>query len=130
MKTLSIALGLFIALAAYGQNESWTLAERSLPINETFEAGTKLVFVIDYEVHSVVGYTNLSDASSKVIFFVAENGTPLPDEKIGPVKYRTSDFDPGEKKEMTYNWEKGQEVSIEIHEGKVQIEINPKKRPN
>lgn len=129
MKTLSFALGLFVCLAAFGQDGSWKIEERSLPISESFEAGTKVVFFIDYELHSVVNYTNLSDASSKIIFHVAENGTPLPDEKIGPVKYRTTELDAGEKKEMTFNWENGQEVTIEVHEGKVQIEIHPKKRP-
>lgn len=129
MKTIFFGLGLFILFTAFGQDVSWDLAERSLPISETFGAGTKVIFFIDYEVHSVVNYTNLSDAPAKIIFHVAENGAPLPDEKLGPVKYRTTELDVGEKKEMTYNWENGQEVSIEVHKGKVQIEIHPKKRP-
>jgi len=125
MKTLSVIIGFLICLSAYGKEETWTTVKKELPLKEAFEAGTRVVFVINYDNHSLVDYSNLSDSSVKIVFYVSENGVAVPDEKIGPVRFRTKNLDPGEKIQMTYNWEKGQEVTLEIYNGQVEVEVRP-----
>jgi len=125
MRFIFLFAVLIIGMVLYGQEDSWTIEKRELPISETFEEGTKVVFVIPYESHTVVNYSNESEAPASTVHHVSENGTLLPDEKIGPVKYRTRQFDPGEKLRMVYNWENGYEITIEVHEGKIHLEIKP-----
>lgn len=129
MKALAILIGFLIGLSAYGQEESWNTVKKGLPLKDVFEAGTRVVFEIDYDNYSLVDYSNMSDGSAKIIFHVSKDGEALPDEKIGPVKFRTINLDPGEKIQMTYNWEKGRDVTLEIYEGQVQVEVRPEKKP-
>ncbi len=125
MKTLAILTGFLIGFSVYGQEGSWTILKMELPINETFEAGTKVICVIEYDNHTLVDYSNLSDTPARIIFHVSESGVRVPDERIGPVRFRTKDLAPGEKSQMTYNWERGQEITFEITGGKVLMEVKP-----
>jgi len=127
MKITAILLGLCIALGASGQDKSWTVVNKDLPLDESFEAGSRVVMVIDYENHTTVDYINESASAVTVVFNVSNEGTPLPDDKIGPVQYRTKTLDPGETVQMTFAWEKGHEVSFEISGGALHLRAGPKK---
>jgi hypothetical protein len=104
---------------------SWTTVRKDIPVNQTFERGTKLQFVVNYDVYTQVKLTNESDSPAKVINYSSVNGVSLPIAEIGPVSYRTHRLFPGETKTLTLSLKNGQEYSIEVHEGKMKIEVAP-----
>lgn len=128
MKVAAILIGLCLSLSVFGQAEDWTIVNEDLPLDKTFESGTRVVVVINYDNHTTVDYINKSESAVTVVFLVSKDGTPLPDEKIGPVQYRTKDLDPGETIQMTFSWDKGNEVSFEISGGSLHLKAGPKKR--
>lgn len=128
MRTSVLIIGLMIGLCSYGQGDSWTIVTKNLPLSETFEAGTKITVVVNYDAYSQISYFNDSGTPAKVIHYESVEGVSLPEDKIGPVRFRTKQLSPGEKSQQTFNWKNGQEVSIEVHEGTLHIGIGPEKK--
>lgn len=128
MKVTAILMGLCLSLSVFAQTGDWTIVNEDLPLNKTFESGTRVVVKIDYDSHTTVDYINESDSAVTVVFHVSHDGKPLPDEKIGPVRYRTKDLDPGETIQMTFSWDKGHEVAFDISGGSLHLKAGPKKR--
>jgi hypothetical protein len=53
------------------------------------------------------------------------DGKELPDNEQGPIKYRTQRLFEGESNSSTYSWKEGDDKIIQVHEGKVLVEILP-----
>jgi hypothetical protein len=128
MKVLTLTIALFTSFAVFGQENSWTIEKRELPLDESFDAGSRVEVIIDYENYTTVDYVNESEATVVIIHNVSEDGIPVSEEKIGPVRFRTKTLKPGEEIQMTHNWEKGHKISFEITGGKTHIKVKPKKR--
>ena len=104
---------------------SWTPVILELPIDNTFEGGAKLQFVVNYDKYTKVKFSNGADTPAKVIYYQSVNGISLPDEEIGPVSHRTHRLLSGEFKTLTFNLKREQQLTIEVHEGKMRIEAAP-----
>lgn len=128
-KNFLIIAGLLLFAVAFGQHEKWTILEKEIPIDETLKAGTKVVFPINFEGHTQIDYSNKAETKTKFIYHVFENGEPLPEGTIAPVRYRTKELAPGAGFQMTYSWKKGQEICIEAHTGVLHILVYPEKKP-
>lgn len=128
MKVFALVIALFTSLAVFGQENSWTVEKRELPLEESFDAGSRVEVVINYENYTTVDYINESESTAVIIHHVSVDGIPVSEEKIGPVRFRTKTLEPGEEIQMTHNWEKGHQISFEITGGKTHIKVKPKKR--
>jgi hypothetical protein len=53
------------------------------------------------------------------------NGQELPDNEQGPIKYRSVRLYSGETKAYTFDWKEGDVVILEIHEGKMNVQVFP-----
>ncbi|MGD2036059.1 MAG: DUF4412 domain-containing protein, partial [Bacteroidales bacterium] len=102
--------------------EEWTAVKLDLPVNDSFERGTKLHMVVNYDKYTKINYTNETDVPAKVIYYSSVEGKSLPEDEIPPVRFRTRRLYPGESKTLTLDLKNGQEVTIEVHEGKMHIE--------
>ncbi len=101
---------------------SWTSVTLELPINQIFERGTKLQFRVNHDHYTKVKLTNASDTPAKVFYYQSTDGISLPEDKIGPASFRTHRLMSGEFKTLTLNLDRGQEFTVEIHEGMMSIE--------
>jgi hypothetical protein len=109
--------------------DSWTNVELSLPVDRVFRRGEKIILHIKDETNYRLAARNNSDSPAKFIRSQWKDGTELPEDKQGPLKYRTKRIFKGEKFSNVYHWKEGEQVRIEVHEGELQLEIDLEKRP-
>ncbi len=103
--------------------QDWRLTEVSIPFNNSYERGEKVGLVVNKESYTKVMLVNNGDGPSKIVRHTYRNGELLPDNEQGPLKYRTNRLFPGEKKNLTMDWEVGDRIVIEVHEGIMNIEV-------
>ncbi len=105
--------------------ESWDIQEASVPFKGTISRGTKLKIKVEKTVYHKLLISNDSEDPAKVVRHLIRNGQELPDNEQGPLKYRSVRLYSGEKKTYTFDWEEGDIVILEIHEGKMNVQVFP-----
>jgi hypothetical protein len=66
---------------------------------------------------------NTGDTPAKVVRTAYRDGKPLSDEEQGSVSSRTNRLFMGETRSMIQDWQAGLEIHIEVHEGKMYVEV-------
>ncbi len=107
--------------------EKWETKTITLPFEGTLSRGTKIRFKINEDKHYKFSYVNETDKPAKFIRHTFVDGKEKPDSKQGPIKYRTYRPYPGDKATLTYVWIAGEDILLEIYEGKIHLHIFPEK---
>ncbi len=105
--------------------EKWEIKEASVPYEGTLGRGTKLKINVGKTVYHKLLLSNDAENPAKVVRHLMRNGKELPDNEQGPLKYRSVRLYSGEKKTYTFDWEEGDIVILEIHEGKMNVQVFP-----
>lgn len=107
--------------------EKWTEKEFTGTLEGTFHRGERILFTVVSREYHKLSYSNQGEGPAKVVRRIIRNGKELPDNEQGPVKYRTTRLHPGEKKNLTLDWEVGDIIELAVHEGSMQISVSPEK---
>jgi hypothetical protein len=107
--------------------DSWTNVELSLPVDRVFQRGEKIIVNINMETNYRLTAINNSDNPAKFIRSQWKDGAELPEDKQGPLKYRTKRIFKSEKFSNVYHWKAGEQVRFEVHEGELEIQVNAEK---
>ena len=105
--------------------DKWSVAREAIPFSKTMKRGEKLWFSITAEDYYKLIIQNSSDAPGKLIYHIYKDEKPIDNNEQGPDKYRTYRLFPGEKKNLTKDWEAGYEILLELYEGELQLEVRP-----
>jgi len=108
--------------------ESWNTIQVSIPVKQEFKRGDIISFKIPESKNYIVILKNETGQPAKVVRISMRDGKELPDNEQGPVKYRTRRLFKGESNSSTYSWKEGDDKIIQVHEGKILIEIMPEER--
>ena len=108
--------------------DSWTSVELSLPVDRVFRRGEKIIVNIKNETNYRLTARNNSDSPAKFIRSQWKDGAELPENKQGPLKYRTKRIFNGEKFSKVYHWKEGEQVHLEVHERELQLKLDLEKR--
>lgn len=108
--------------------ESWKAIEATLPINGDFVRGDRITFKVPVGERYRIVLNNKTSEPAKIIRTVMEDGVELPKEKIGPISFRTSRLHQDESSSILYIGRAGDDVILEIHEGKLHIEIGAEEK--
>jgi hypothetical protein len=108
--------------------EIWKDIEVSLPLNEVYERGDRIYFRVLESGNYMISLNNESVDPAKVIRNTMRDGSELSDNEQGPLQYRTRRLFGDESFKNTYSWTSGDQKNLEIHEGKLRIEIYPENR--
>ncbi|HKK41494.1 MAG TPA: hypothetical protein VJ963_03725, partial [Bacteroidales bacterium] len=103
--------------------ESWNKIQVSIPVKQEFKRGDIISFKIPESGNYKVILKNETDDPAKVIRISMRDGKELPDNEQGPLKYRTRRLYKGESNSSTYSWKEGDDKIIQVHEGKLIVEI-------
>ena len=110
--------------------DSWTNVELSLPVDRVFRRGEKIMINVNKDTNYRLTAINNSDSPAKFIRSQWKDGAELPEDKQGPLKYRTKRIFKGEKFSNVYHWKAGEQVLIEVHEGALQLQLDLEKPIN
>ncbi len=102
---------------------SWNTIQVSIPVKQEFKRGDIISFKIPESKNYKVILHNETDEPAKVIRISMRDGKELPDNEQGPIKYRTQRLFKGESNSSTYSWKEGDDKIIQVHEGKLMVEI-------
>ena len=108
--------------------ESWVSKSLSIPVNITASRGEKIIIDILKTQNYKLSATNSTESPAKFIRITMEDGQELPDSKQGPLKYRIKRIFGGEEFSNVYYWKQGEQVILEVHEGKLNIVIQAENR--
>ena len=104
---------------------NWKSRKVTAPFEGKGTRGDKITISIEASVNHKLRLSPQGDKPSKIIWHHFRNGAELPTEEQGPESYRTKRLFPGEKKTLTYSWQKGDEIVIEVYEGTMDISAAP-----
>ena len=108
--------------------DSWVSRILSLPIDCNANRGEKIVFdILKTQNYKLSAINNVEDPA-KFVRLVMKDGKELPDGKQGSLKHRTRRLFSGEKFHNTYYWKAGEQVTLEVHEGALGIQVEAEKR--
>lgn len=108
--------------------ETWNTIQSDLPLSGEYKRGDLIKFSIPESKHYILKLTNLAAEPTKIIRKSYRDGQELPDNEQGPLRYRTDRLYSSESFKNTYVWEAGDDKIIEVHEGKIKIEIEAEGR--
>jgi hypothetical protein len=108
--------------------DSWNTFQLTIPLKQEFKRGDMISFKVPESRNYKVILKNLTDDPAKVIRISMRDGKEVPDNEQGPLKYRTRRLFKGESNSSTYSWKEGDDKIIQVHEGKILVEIMPEER--
>lgn len=103
--------------------ETWNTIEVDLPFNKEYARGDLVRFKVPETQNYIFILTNSTAGPAKIIRKTFRDGRELPNNEQGPLKYRTKRLFANESSKDTYSWKAGDTKILEIHEGKLSIEI-------
>ena len=103
--------------------KQWNTIEVDLPINNKYARGDLIRFKVPESKNYFISLTNNTPDPAKIIRKTFRDGKELPDNEQGPLKYRTKRLFANESSKDTYSWKAGDTRILEVHEGKLNIEI-------
>jgi hypothetical protein len=108
--------------------DSWNTIETTLPVKDEFKRGDLISFKVPESKNYKIILKNVATDPAKIIRISMREGKELPDNEQGPIRYRTQRLFEGESNSSTYSWKEGDDKIIQVHEGKLLVEIVPKER--
>ena len=108
--------------------ESWKTIEATLPINGEFVRGDRITFKVPVGERYRIILKNETTEPAKIIRTSMKDGKELSENKQGPASFRTSRLYKEETSSVLYIGDAGNDVIINVHEGKMHIEIFAEKR--
>jgi hypothetical protein len=105
--------------------ETWNTIEIDLPFNKEYTRGDLIRFQVPESKNYVINLTNNTAGPAKIIRKTFRDGKELANNEQGPLKYRTKRLFANESSKDTYSWKAGDTKILEVHEGKLTIEIQP-----
>lgn len=105
--------------------ETWNTIEVDLPFNKEYERGDLIRFKVPETQNYIFILTNSTAGPAKIIRKTFRDEKELANNEQGPLKYRTKRLFANESSKDTYSWEAGDTKILEVHEGKLNIEIQP-----
>jgi len=108
--------------------EHWNTIETNLPVKGEFQRGDLVTFKVPKTTNYIVLINHASTDPAKIIRKSFRDGKELPNNEKGPVKYRTQRIFKKEWVQNTYSWKEGDTKVLEIHEGKLGVEIKAENR--
>ena len=103
--------------------EQWKTIEADLPLNKEYARGDLIRFKVPETKNYVFSLTNNAADPAKIIRKTFRDGKEIPDNEQGPLKYRTRRLFGNETFRNIYSWKAGDTKILEVHEGKLNIEI-------
>lgn len=103
--------------------ETWNTTEVDLPFNKEYSRGDLIRFKVPETQNYIFILTNSTADPAKIIRRTFRDEKELPNNEQGPLKYRTKRLFANESSKDTYSWKAGDTKILEIHEGKLSIEI-------
>ena len=103
--------------------ESWQELAVDLPFGKVFERGDRIKITIREDAYHRVLLENTGDTPAKVVRIAYRDGKPLSDEEQGPESSRSNRLFMGETRSLIQDWQAGLEIHIEVHEGKMYVEV-------
>jgi hypothetical protein len=107
----------------------WITRILDIPGKRICKRGEKILIDITTSTNYRLTAINNSESPAKFIRSVWKDGAELPDDQQGPLKYRTRRIFSGEKYSNVFYWKEGERIFIDVHEGELQLEVEPEKRP-
>lgn len=108
--------------------ESWKTIEATLPVKGEFVRGDQIVFNVQKNKYLYVYLKNETSKPAKIITILSmRNGMKVPDKDQYPVSYRTKRLYKNETESFGNYWEPGDDLIIQVHEGKMHIEVAKEK---
>jgi len=108
--------------------EHWNDTESSIPLDKEYQRSDRIHFKVPESGNYIISLKNESAGPAKIIRKTFRDGIELPDDEQGPLKYRTRRLYANESFKNTYIWEAGDAKIVEVHEGKLNIEIYAENR--
>ncbi len=107
---------------------SWKTIEATLPVKGEFTRGEKITFNVQDNKYLYFNLKNETSEPAKIIRIPMRDGKDLPEAEQYPIAYRTERLYADETEKFGSYFEPGDDVIIEVHEGKMLIEISKEKR--
>lgn len=108
--------------------ESWKVIPSTLPINAEFVRGDRIIFKVPDGERYRIDMKNEISEQGKIIRTCLRDGVVLPEDKIGPVSFRTTRLNEDETFSVLYIGKPGDEVILDIYHGKLKVEVRAEKR--
>ncbi len=108
--------------------DSWNTIQSDLPLSGEYNRGDLIKISVPESRNYIITLTNLTADPTKVIRKSFREGMELPNNEQGPLKYRTDRLFNSESFKNTYIWKAGDVKIIEVHEGKIRIEVRAENR--
>lgn len=107
---------------------SWKLITAKLPVNGEFSRGDKIVFNVQENEYLYFNLKNETSEPAKIIRTPMRDGNELPEAEQMPISYLTTRLYANETESFGAYFEPGDDLIIEVHEGKMQIKISSEKQ--
>lgn len=107
---------------------SWRQINTKLPVSGEFSRGDKIVFNVQENEYLYFTLKNETSEPAKIIRIPMRNGKNLPEKEQMPIGYRTKRLYANETEKFGSYFTPGDDLIIEVHEGKMQIEISSEKQ--
>ena len=107
--------------------ESWKTIEATLPINSEFIRGDRITYKVPVGKYYRIILKNKTAEPAKIVRTSMKDGKEISEDKQGPASYRTTRLYKEESLSVLYRGE-GDDVVINVHEGKMHIEIFEEKQ--
>lgn len=105
--------------------ESWETIETTIPVKGDFSRGNRITFRVPESSNYKIILKNQTSEPAKIIRIAMRDGKELSPNEQGPLSYRTQRLFKDESVTKTFSWKAGDDKIIEVHEGKLHIEIVP-----
>ncbi len=105
--------------------ESWETIEATIPLKGDFSRGDQLTFKVPESKNYKIILKNQTTEPAKIVRIAMRDGKELSFNEQGPLSYRTHRLFKDESVTKTYSWQSGDDKIIQVHEGKLHIEIVP-----
>jgi len=105
--------------------ETWKTIKTILPVKGEFKRGDLVTFKVPESKNYKMILRNETTEPAKVIRITMRNRKELDDNEQGPISYRTRRLFGEESNTNTYSWKAGDDKIIQVHEGKLLIEVVP-----
>lgn len=108
--------------------EQWNTIETNLPMNGEYQRGDLVTFKVPKTTNYSVLLYHRSTEPAKIIRKTFRDGKELPKNEQAPLPYRSQRLTEKEWTQGTFNWKEGDNIVLEIHEGKLGVEIKAENR--